>query len=108
MNKHTKGPWQTRDTNVLIRDADNNDVCIVLGRDITVEGTAGQVYASDIRAHDARANAKLIAAAPELLRELQAAIFYIETYGGDVTANFAAGGNLEVVKRIINKAKGGV
>jgi hypothetical protein len=36
-----------------------------------------------------------------LLRELKSAIFYIETYGGEVTSSFAAGGNLEHVKALI-------
>lgn len=51
-------------------------------------------------------NQHLIAAAPELLRELESAIFYIENYGGEVTQNFASGGNLLAIKAIIAKAKG--
>ncbi len=43
--------------------------------------------------------------APLLLRELKSAIFYIESFGGDVTANFAAGGNLDQIKRLIAKAE---
>lgn len=39
----------------------------------------------------------------ELLRELKSAIFYIETYGGEVTSSFAAGGNLDQVKAIIKR-----
>ncbi len=41
----------------------------------------------------------------QLLRELKSAIFYIETYGGDVTKSFAAGGNLAQVKAIIARAE---
>lgn len=55
---------------------------------------------------EAEADARLIAAAPELLRELKSAIFYIETYGGEVTTNFSAGGNMDAVKAIIAIEKG--
>jgi hypothetical protein len=41
-----------------------------------------------------------------LLRELKSAVFYIESYGGEVTGNFAAGGNLDYVKRLIAAAEG--
>ncbi len=51
-------------------------------------------------------DAELIAAAPELLAELQSAIFYIKTYGGEVTDNFSAGGNMRRVEEIIARAKG--
>lgn len=44
--------------------------------------------------------------APALLRELKAAIFFIETYGGEVTDRFSSGGNLDVVKALIRKAEG--
>lgn len=40
-----------------------------------------------------------------LLRELKSAIFYIETYGGEVTRSFASGGNLDAVKALIAKSE---
>lgn len=70
--KHTKGPWKLLDTKKIIRDSENNDVCLVLARDFSVEGDAGQGYSSEIRVHNAVANAELIAAAPELLEALAA------------------------------------
>ena len=90
--KHTPGPWfvstDTEETEPMIHDFKGNIL-----------------FHSYFGGFKAEANARLIAAAPELLRELKAAIFYIETYGGDVTANFAAGGNLKIVKGVIAKAE---
>lgn len=43
----------------------------------------------------------------DILRELKSAVFYIETYGGEVTASFAAGGNLDQVKALIAKVENG-
>ena len=53
-----------------------------------------------------KAHASLVAAAPQLLRELKSAIFYIETYGGEVTTSFASGGNLRATKQLIAEAEG--
>ena len=85
MSKHTKGPWQVRKSEYYY----------------LVE-SEGYLIAKQER----KADARLIAAAPELLRELKSAIFYIETYGGEVTSNFAAGENLNTIKTLIKKAEG--
>lgn len=86
---HTPGPW-TYDGKSSI-DSPHGNV-------LSLYGAMGGL--------DTEADARLIAAAPELLRELKSAIFYIETYGGDVTKSFSAGGNLDAVKAIIAKAEG--
>ena len=41
----------------------------------------------------------------ELCARLQSALTYIETYGGEVTANFAAGGWLESCKKVLEDSK---
>lgn len=41
----------------------------------------------------------------DLVRELESALFYIETYGGATTASFSAGGNMERVKAVLAKTK---
>jgi hypothetical protein len=41
-----------------------------------------------------------------LLRELKSALFYIHTYGGDVTKNFECGGNIEQINKAIALAEG--
>lgn len=91
--KHTPGPWTI--------DSDFEDSCFV-----------GQPNGAPVASlccgdgQDMQANARLIAAAPELLRELKAAIFYIETFGGETSACFAAGGNMQLVKTLIARAEG--
>lgn len=91
---HTPGPWTTQGGAVY--DSQKREVC-------DPHAYAGS---SRIPGHEREANAALIAAAPELLRELKSAIFYIETYGGAVTDSFSAGGNMDAVKSVINKAEG--
>ena len=88
--KHTKGPWSIKD------ESKNLD----LYRIIKPNGEHGLAIVNT------KADANLIAAAPELLRELKSAIFYIETYGSEVTSNFSAAGNLSAVKTVISKAEG--
>ena len=87
--QHTPGPWMYREAYSRI------------GYMIEAEPN-GFTVGEAMTAYDAR----LIAAAPELLRELRSALFYIESYGGEVTANYAAGGNLDAVKATIAKATG--
>ena len=93
--KHTKGPWK-------ITVHANNE---------TWENTYGISHQDFLIAETYinKANATLIAAAPELLAGLISTILYIETYGGEVTENFAGKDNvnLQFYKDLIKKAKGG-
>lgn len=100
LTKHTPGPWAAKVSDFLARveAADGFNVCTVYYSDDNGEAT--ELALSE------QANARLIAAAPELLRELKSAVFYIESFGGEVTENFAAGGNLAAVKQILAKAEG--
>lgn len=85
MSKHTPGPWsfsrweQWGDTRFYIAQADGapytpnySDVATLIAE--TVSGERGAVQ---------DANARLIAASPELLEELQGAANYIDALGGD-------------------------
>ena len=63
---HTPGPWTTGSYNVEA------------GPDVTYA-----VHARDTSAHTLRANARLIAAAPDLLHALKWAAEYVSLYTGD-------------------------
>lgn len=89
---HTPGPWAIGTFNDIYATRTDSRLATVIG---AREGN-----------QDALANAHLIAAAPQLLRELKSAIFYIETYGGEVTTSFASGGNLRAIKQLIAEAEG--
>jgi hypothetical protein len=103
--QHTKGPWSVGNPTL-------HEIFIMKSGSVqiaTVNTCADEKQEDSIlmlNPDEALANAALIAACPELLRELKSAICYIETYGGDVTASFAAGGNLDAVKAVIAKAEG--
>lgn len=95
--KHTKGPWYISQRNgkdfVWTLENGTNPVAQVFG-----------VY-SDC---ESKLNADLIACSPDLLAGLKSAILYIETYGGEVTSNFAGKNNenLTYYKNLIAKAEG--
>lgn len=97
MKTFTPGPWRTdfnpydKQWRVYQQGGNNCPIINSLFKPYDEEGLA---------------NARLIAAAPELLRELKSAIFYIETYGGEVTHSFSAGGNMDAVKAVIARAEG--
>lgn len=98
MSKHAKANWDVR----FAAGARNIFV-------LSDKGTIAEVFYQSLNSltqDEALAHANLIAAAPELLRELKSAVFYIKTYGGEVTANFAAGGNLDQIEALIKKAEG--
>lgn len=95
---HTPGPWTQLDQ--------EHAISIVSGGIVIADVFKPDDNCVSPIMSETLDNARLIAAAPELLRELKSAIFYIETYGGDVTTSFSAGGNLDAVKAIIAKAEG--
>jgi hypothetical protein len=74
MNRHTPGPWQY---NGFVTDSDFSGWRVYLPtkyrRAITVEGTS---------AAEADANARLIAAAPDLLAALKAVVAFTGAHGG--------------------------
>lgn len=93
--KHTQGKWETsvcKDTTGQI----NWDVCVECGGDMIAD-------LSHCGVHNTEANAKLIAAAPELLEALQLSVDeFNESHGasGDV---WIANKN---ITELIRKAKG--
>ena len=105
MNKHTPGPWRTiESTNTTMRT--------VVGPDFPGQGYIADVNlcrTNDAQDVDGEANARLIAAAPELLEELKETLTYhpgvthgrcgfCGHYGDDCRANR--------IKALINKAEG--
>jgi len=85
--KHTPGPWTTNEAD---HDAPYQDIKIKASKHHTV----CTVWIDDAPVHDfnalQEANARLIAAAPDLLFQLQAAANYIDTLGGVSTSYRAA------------------
>ena len=69
MSNHTPGPWYMHDYTQLFGD-DPTNICVSCDEltELTICHMGNAVYA-DVK--EARANAHLIAAAPELLEELQ-------------------------------------
>ena len=94
---HTPTPWRKLVGGKLQIASDNTSTII------------GEIY-SQPNVLEKYENAEFIVRAVNsheaLLRELKSAIFYIETYGGEVTSNFAADGNLTQIKEIIRQAEG--
>jgi len=101
---HTPGPWELDEYCNIVRDSEVAiDMAWIIAKpDRSERG----VYPPSERDANARFIVKACNVHEELLRELKSAIFYIETYGGDVTKSFSAGGNLDAVKAIIAKAEG--
>lgn len=104
--KHTPGPWRTTE---ILQD-NGPDIIGVFGPRSASSGFNGFCVAHVAKESDAC----LIAAAPELLRELKSALFFIKSFkdheetlkAHEVYSNFAAGGNWEAVASIIAKAEG--
>lgn len=91
-NLHTPGPWEVKFESDPRKDG---------------HGLYHIWNVDDRNYEDQKANARLIAAAPELLREVKSMLLFIETYGNDVTSSFFAGGNGDAIKALIAKATGG-
>ena len=79
MSKHTPGPWVLKETK---HDIVISDWCVVAGDDRIGLFPYKRIYSDDrsqsglVICHERMANAKLIAAAPELLEALQALYDY--------------------------------
>lgn len=100
--KHTKGPWTTE----AVMSEALQDIC--LGYEIPGAGTPiliASVYEDDhgfINYLEAEANARLIAAAPELLEQLQIAIAILEAdWEGDEPSQAC-----NEMRAVVAKAKG--
>lgn len=90
--KHTPGPWEVEVFNGLhINSWNGKRLAEVVSDSMTPYEKAKQ-------------NAKLIAAAPELLAQVKSMLLFIETYGGEVTQNYSAA--IPGVKELIAKAEG--
>ena len=86
--KHTKGPWTILDTAKLLQADSGSYICLVLADDFSVEGDVGQTYGSNTSAETARANARLISAAPEMLDALIQSRGLIVQLCNDIKSNY--------------------
>jgi hypothetical protein len=92
--KHTPGPWMAVNRFIGYIDGPTQQFCTIA----ETPKWDGESYA------EADANARLIAAAPELLSVAKTLLLYVETYGGEVTKNIAAA--LPLYRAAIAKATG--
>lgn len=94
--KHTPGPWAVgralSNTNAVPIRKDGENIAWVCGLDSALE----------LSPEETAANAALIAAAPELLRELKILLNLCERYAGPCIC----GGELTEARAAIAKAKG--
>jgi hypothetical protein len=86
--KHTPGPWTIH--------TDGLGITFIAAP----EGSVAELHGAPEKV----ANARLIAAAPELLSVAKTLLLYVETYGGEVTKNIAAA--LPLYRAAIAKATG--
>lgn len=95
--KHTPGPWHFIDTGPI--RASGPTASLLANPSPHIHGVCEGISDAD---------ARLIAAAPELLIAVQNLLLYVETYGGDVTSNFAGtdNQNLNWYKNLIAKVRG--
>lgn len=67
MNKHTPGPWRVDAGFYGDVRAEAGDVAVSVYRDMNTVEIGGQLTLAPVSREEAQANARLIAAAPELL-----------------------------------------
>jgi len=85
MSRHTPGPWVAKGNNIWA-----GDECI------------GDVWSHDGQWSTRDANARLIAAAPEMLEALK-----LIARGGDDVQSFSGTNCAEIARAVIAKAEGG-
>lgn len=107
MAEHTLGPWHTSDP----VSCDWEGATFVEVQDATKEQLIAVVYIKRADGHcpsesEGRANAALIATAPELLLALKRARDYIKHMGGSRGHIFDLPGKLEILDKVIAKAEG--
>jgi hypothetical protein len=83
---HTPGPWTSEANSFMICDAD---------------GFIAKVAGNNPNDAEVRANARLIAAAPELLAECEDVLDHLERMAGAATSPYVSG-----LRAVIAKAKG--
>lgn len=98
MSKHTPGPWHV----VPYGDGDSLVVCSDEAGDFRIAFMATMIGPEEIDG-PIRANARLIAAAPELLEALEMCLQWIEDDEAAHGRPFGAG---NLARRAISKAKG--
>lgn len=100
MTQHTKGPWKINPLLQAVVDSDGRFICsehAVLTRN---QFHNGERVVSD----EMKANAHLIAAAPDMLKALEVAYATLESeYPPEVWSDYPA---IQAVINAINKAKG--
>lgn len=104
--KHTPGPWRaslkSKDSVRIETDDNFNGYVATVGADDTEERN-GTIY--EFVSKTGRANARLIAAAPELLEALKIVVTQLGEYkDGDGAAKYHA---LNIARAAITKAEGG-
>ena len=101
---HTPGPW-IKDEKV-ISDSEGEITMIVFCPDGPGYGRVAQVYAECGRNTELLPNARLIAAAPELLEALEVAIGCVEYMAGAIDSDPEDHERLAIVENAIKQAKG--
>lgn len=92
MSKHTRGPWTTQFTG-------DRKVILIVEPDIEVDH-------DDVDLEEAQANARLIAAAPEMRDELAEAALQIEYLHGKFQKTGTGNAALDRINRLIAKIDG--
>lgn len=101
--QHTKGPWLTTNSNAVVSTS-NNTIAIPCNRNGEQVAIAG-VLSSSVSRSEARANARLIAAAPELLAALEA-LRQVAVWDDDYTTREEMEKVFALADAAIAKAKG--
>jgi len=100
MSKHTPGPWEIlRYCNVR----DNDPDAVGVGSDM---GIVADVWKDGVMEEAGDANAKLIAAAPELLKMLEIAGAYVKEMGSEHSWPSAIEEDYRNIRAAIAKAEG--
>lgn len=102
MTKHTPGPWVASDWGYIVADdptGRHEDIYIA---EVCREDDEGRI----VPPIEQQANARLIAAAPDLLNMCERLLGFAHHYA-DASATLAAEGMLANAKTLIAQAKGG-
>ena len=94
--KHTPGPWIVEDNPVSI-DLEGENTVIVYCPEGVGYGRVAMVYAECGRVDELEPNARLIAAAPDMLETLE---FVLDELSTMLTSEFARGADRHARKRI--------
>ena len=111
MNKHTPGPWRLTESGDAIVSADGGTLIVETGQDYwkNLEAAAAGASSDIAKRHlpQVRANARLIAAAPELLEALRACDLFLTAHGqGWFNASNEGRNAWKMARAAIAKAEG--